>query len=384
MNYTYARGITELNKYSCTRSKPVNIKQASSVTNILQAKLKIGPSNDRYEQEADRVADQVMRMPESSNVQRKKSCAGNCQIESRENLTEQIQSKPASVSTGTGLDTPASINQTLSSPGRPLDSSARTFFESRFSQDFSDVRIHSDIQASNSAREINARAYTAGRDVVFADREYQPHSNAGRHLIAHELTHVIQQGHSKSDQTIQRAPFGIRLPTGMRFLDATEESILRGVYGSSLIYGKILLSDALGGGGRPFTLYMSLPLIGGVTVIQIGPTAYGTPGSNPGLLIHEAAHSWQSQHHPSGAAYMANSIASQAAAAAAGASAYCYVTGKWFGFYAAEQVAEQAEDGISAIRSHMSSVGAGSTDAANIASLAVPRWEVSGAPGVSC
>jgi len=365
------------------KSKPVVGKQADSVKSILQAKLRIGASNDRYEREADRVADRVMHMQPPEALQ-KKACAEGCHSKPENELATPIQTKPGSRSGSTQADAPFGVKKLLASPGKPLASSTRSFFESRFAWDFASVKVHTGKESSRMAREINARAFTLGHDVVFADGQYRPDSHVGRHLLAHELTHVIQQGQAESGHKIQRAPFGIQLPSGMRFLDSTEEGILNGVYGSSLNYNRILLSDGLGGGGRPFTLYMNLPLIGGVTVIQIGSSAYTTPGSNPGLLIHEAAHSWQSQHHPSGVAYMVNSIASQAGASAAGASAYCYVTGKWFGLYAAEQIAEQAEDGITAIRSHMRSVGAGSTDAANVASLAVPRWEVSGGPGVSC
>lgn len=183
-----------------------------------------------------------------------------------------------------------------------------------------------------------------------------------------------------------RLPFGIRLPTGLRGLDPVEETIARGVYGNSLIFGRIFLSDALGGGGRPFTLYVPTPVpgISGGTVINIGPSAYATPGSNAPLLIHELAHSWQSQHHTNPAFYMANSLASQAAATAAGASAYCYIPGKWFGFYGAEQIAQQVEKGEAPIISHVASASPGGVDLANIASLALPHWEKSGSPGVKC
>jgi hypothetical protein len=195
-------------------------------------------------------------------------------------------------------------------------------------------------------------------------------------------------GLQKGAAFIQRLPFGITLPTGLRFLDSTEETIARGVYGSSIDFGKVLLSDAVGGGGRPFTTFVPSPIpgISGGTVINIGPSAYGTPGSDPDLLIHELGHSWQSQHHPNPAAFMANSIASQTAAAAAGggASAYCYVPGKWFGLYGAEQIAEQVENGEAPIVAEVSSVAAGSTHLGNVASLAAPHWEVRGGPGVRC
>jgi hypothetical protein len=179
---------------------------------------------------------------------------------------------------------------------------------------------------------------------------------------------------------VGRLPFGITLPGGARGLSSGELTQARSVYGSSVDYGVVVITDATGGSGRPFTT--ALPL--GFIALNLGSSAYKTPGSNRDLLIHELAHVWQSQHHPSSAAFMANSVLSQGGAAAAGGDPYCYVPGKWFGLYAAEQIAQQAEDGVSAVTSHMSAASAGSTDAANVASLTVPRWETKGAAGVVC
>ncbi|HEY0172923.1 MAG TPA: DUF4157 domain-containing protein [Pyrinomonadaceae bacterium] len=88
---------------------------------------------------------------------------------------------------------PASVHETLRSPGRGLDAGTRSFMESRFGHDFSRVRVHADAQASESAADVSARAYTVGRDVVFARGQYAPQSGAGRRLLAHELAHTIQQ-----------------------------------------------------------------------------------------------------------------------------------------------------------------------------------------------
>lgn len=85
------------------------------------------------------------------------------------------------------------VNDVLHSPGRPLDSTARSFMEPRFGADFSGVRIHTDTRAGESARAVSAHAYTVGRDIVFAPGQYSPDSAAGRRLLAHELTHVVQQ-----------------------------------------------------------------------------------------------------------------------------------------------------------------------------------------------
>ncbi len=85
------------------------------------------------------------------------------------------------------------VQEVLHSPGEPLDAQARAFFEPRFGHDFSQVRVHRDAKAVQSARAINARAYSAGRDIVFGENQYSPATAAGRRLLAHELTHVVQQ-----------------------------------------------------------------------------------------------------------------------------------------------------------------------------------------------
>jgi Domain of unknown function (DUF4157)/Lysine-specific metallo-endopeptidase len=89
---------------------------------------------------------------------------------------------------------PPIVHDVLRSPGQPLDPSARARMEARFGHDFSQVRVHADAQASDSARAVNARAYTVGRHVAFASGEYAPGSIEGQQLLTHELTHVVQQG----------------------------------------------------------------------------------------------------------------------------------------------------------------------------------------------
>ena len=104
---------------------------------------------------------------------------------------------------------PESVHRTLSSPGRPLDAGTRDFMESRLGHDFSRVRIHTDSLAGESARDISAHAYTAGSDIAFAPGKYQPDSHSGRHLLAHELAHTIQQGglqRRASDLAVDTAP----------------------------------------------------------------------------------------------------------------------------------------------------------------------------------
>jgi Domain of unknown function (DUF4157) len=89
---------------------------------------------------------------------------------------------------------PPIVHEVLRSPGQPLDVGTQAFMGSRFGHDFSGVRVHTDERAAQSARSVNALAYTVGRDVVFGAGQYAPSTTAGKRLLAHELTHVVQQG----------------------------------------------------------------------------------------------------------------------------------------------------------------------------------------------
>ena len=88
---------------------------------------------------------------------------------------------------------PPIVGEVLRVSGRPLDPATRAYMEPRFGHDFGRVRVHSDAKAAESARAVNALAYTVGRDVVFGAGQYAPTTSAGRRLVAHELTHVVQQ-----------------------------------------------------------------------------------------------------------------------------------------------------------------------------------------------
>jgi hypothetical protein len=170
----------------------------------LQTKLTISRPGDAFEQEADRVADRVMRMgdaPVSNHAapQVQRMCA-DCE---KEQTTVQPKHAPGQ----TASVTPALHSQinALNGGGQPLPASARGFFEPRFGYDFSSVRVHHDDRAAASATGLGARAYTLGNDVVFARGEYQPDSGAGRLLLAHELAHVMQQnqaGLAVADQPV--------------------------------------------------------------------------------------------------------------------------------------------------------------------------------------
>lgn len=176
----------------------------------LQRKLTVNQPGDKFEQEADRVADAVMRMPtsdvagervshdnSSGRVQRC-SCgnssggAGKCE----ECEAKATSLQRASTSASSSSTAPPVVHEVLGSSGQPLDRATSDFMESRFGQDFSEVRVHTDARAAQSATAVDALAYTVGPEVVFAGGQYSPGTTASRRLLAHELTHVVQQGHA--------------------------------------------------------------------------------------------------------------------------------------------------------------------------------------------
>lgn len=146
--------------------------------------LSIGQSNDSYEREADTAAERVMS---GAVLQRKCS---QCQEEEEEHRVRKLQRQETAPGPGTA---PPVVHEVLNSPGKPLDQATRGFMEPRLGGDFSGVRIHADSRAAESARSVSALAYTVGRDIVFASGQYSPESAAGKRLLAHELTHVVQQ-----------------------------------------------------------------------------------------------------------------------------------------------------------------------------------------------
>jgi len=160
-------------------------------SNAIQAKLRIGQPNDIYEQEADRVAEQVIRMPEPKL---------QWQPERREKEKEEEELIQAKRTPWADPEVTPNLESRINSirgGGQPLPTSTRAFFEPRFGYDFSHVRVHTDTKAAEAAREVNARAFTIGRDVVFGLGQYAPGISAGQRLMAHELTHVVQQQNQK-------------------------------------------------------------------------------------------------------------------------------------------------------------------------------------------
>jgi outer membrane protein OmpA-like peptidoglycan-associated protein len=158
--------------------------------------LNVSQPGDRFEQEADRTADRVMRMPAAA-VQRK--CAACRDEDARVQRTckacEEDDRRLMAKGEGASLQVPPVVERAIASGGgQPLPPSARDFFEPRFGVDFGSVRVHTGSLAAEASRQINARAFTFGTGVFFGAGEYRPESSGGRHLLAHELTHVVQQG----------------------------------------------------------------------------------------------------------------------------------------------------------------------------------------------
>jgi hypothetical protein len=160
----------------------------------LQAKLRIGAPGDIYEQEADRVAEQVVS---STSIQRK--CASCNDGEEKKGVQRKVENTSATASV------PDSFIQNLGE-GQSLDPATRAFMEPRFGQEFSGVRVHTDAKAAEAARAVDARAFTMGRDVVFGEGNYAPQSVSGRQLLAHELAHVVQNDLAPSPSVVRLKP----------------------------------------------------------------------------------------------------------------------------------------------------------------------------------
>lgn len=161
----------------------------------LQAKLRINEPDDEFEQEADRVAVQVMDMPVE-------------QIEGGVRQSQSwspVQRRADRSSTAFGEPAPRLLANILAASGQPLDRETRAFFEPRFGHDFGFVRIHADQEAAASAHAVHAMAYTLGSHIVFAAGHYSPTTKQGRRLVAHELSHVLQQRASIASGIVQRS-----------------------------------------------------------------------------------------------------------------------------------------------------------------------------------
>lgn len=185
-------------------SRSSTTRQERDNSTLLQRKpaLHLGKKDSAYEQEADRIADAVVR----GSARALGWSISKASILPGRDLSVQRKSESSTHQSGDALN---SVHKVLQSSGQPLESKTRDFMESRIGRDFSHVRIHADSLAGESARAIGARAYANGSNVVFASGQYKPDSRVGRYLLAHELVHVAQQSTQQMNNTglIQRVGF---------------------------------------------------------------------------------------------------------------------------------------------------------------------------------
>jgi outer membrane protein OmpA-like peptidoglycan-associated protein len=203
-----------------SRSTPINAYHFSSRANLnlqskplshfvqnspIQAKLKVGQPNDKYEQEADRVADQVMSMPEpfvqrqgeqeEEEIQTKVLAEQITPLVQRQPIEEEevLQTKDAIGSTHKVTQDIEYRIQSLKGGGQPLPESARSYFEPRFGYNFRNVRLHTNAEAGKISKALNAQALTIGSNILFRNGQYSLETSARGKLMAHELAHVVQQ-----------------------------------------------------------------------------------------------------------------------------------------------------------------------------------------------
>ena len=194
-----------------------NISILSTTGNLIQPKLKINSPGDKYEKEADQVANQVMRM-EAPTIQRKCSkCDDEGQIQTKSNHS-------TSASSLTSPELSAKI-QSSRGKGQAITNGPRIFMESRFGHDFRQVRVHADSEAAKFNQSINSRAFTIGQDIYFNRGEYTPHSRKGKTLLAHELVHTIQQ--SSSNPLHKSGSSNTKIPGQVNSLNSSPFQILR-------------------------------------------------------------------------------------------------------------------------------------------------------------
>ncbi len=184
-------------------------RKAANAGLFFQPKLSINQPNDVYEQEADAMADKVMRMEQQPFIQSKplpvtpvqRKCA-HCEDEEKKMQRKEMNDEVTEADHGL-----ENYIGSLNSSGQPLPNEVRNFYEPRFGYDFSNVKVHTDNVAAKSAQSINALAYTSGNNIVFNSSQYSPETQNGKKLLGHELTHVMQQDVKQNNSNIQRWDF---------------------------------------------------------------------------------------------------------------------------------------------------------------------------------
>lgn len=163
------------------------------VPRYLHAGFDISQPGDACEQDANRVADSILRMPDATGRQPCAACAAgepcaNCAPQAAHSIRRSTGTAAHAPAAPAAVNLPGHIGS-----GQPLDHASRAFFEPRFGRDFSTVQVHAGPAAAQSAHDLSAHAYTLGRDIVFGEGRFAPSTPSGRQLLAHELAHVVQQ-----------------------------------------------------------------------------------------------------------------------------------------------------------------------------------------------
>jgi hypothetical protein len=248
------------------------MRSLSPSTLKIQAKLTLNQPGDHYEREADQVADQIMRMEAGPSVRlsnvstaaapivhRRCTCGGlcsECQDEPSGEMEQAIQRKHLAGMPAENTEAPSIVHEVLRSDGHPLDASTRAFMEPRFGRDLSAVRVHTGDQAARSARAINARAYASGPHVVFGSGQPAAGSMQSRKLLAHELSHVVQQGYGGSSRNsavvdgagglVQRSPLDYQGENLTDLIKQLEFDLIDARYGADKQKRQIVATEGIG------------------------------------------------------------------------------------------------------------------------------------------
>lgn len=225
---------------------------------LLQAKLTVNTPGDIYEQEADAMADRVMLMSSNETAKPVTGLIGkSLQRKCAHCAEEEKRRKPImrkAEAGNAGMSVSSSFASSLNASkggGAPLPPGTRGFMENAFSTDFSGVKIHSDSQASEMSKGINAKAFTHGNDIYFNDGEYNPNTQIGAHLLAHELTHTMQQSFQTTSPVRRDLSAPPREPADAIVGLNGEQVDMAIAYNQAHLrdpYSGVLLRDVMGGG----------------------------------------------------------------------------------------------------------------------------------------
>lgn len=172
-----------------------------TVPSTVQTKLNVNKPGDKYEQEADSTAEKIMRMPAVGSKEITPSSNDEKKIQRKETGAAENEEHSVTGNRDSGISATSETESAIrakSGGGEPLPGETRNFMEPRFGNDFSNVRIHTDSGSAQLNNQLNAKAFTYQNNIFFGQNQFQPQSSAGKLLLAHELTHVVQQGASKS------------------------------------------------------------------------------------------------------------------------------------------------------------------------------------------